>query len=1737
MKAGMKTELTCSRVIAAHETVLPLDVTQMSATRRVPTEAKKSFKMTFCALACAVGLSWQAAAGVPQIAGVNPVAANLGDTVTISGANFDANPANNIVHFGAVQAQVTSASATSLTVLVPPGATYAPVTVTVGGLTAYSRLPFIVKFNSVGLVTSDQFAAPVDLPADQGEMAAVAIADIDGDGKPDLIIANRASQSISVFRNLSTPGAITGASFAPRVDFPAAGAGDGPTAIATADLDGDGKLDVVVAEPSGGTIFVFRNTSTPGSITSASLAPAVAFGGLCGNRGIAIGDIDGDGKPDILAVCAQTVSVLLNTISAPGSINASSFAQRQSFPASNLGDFSSSIAIADIDGDGKPDVVVGSADSDPFQGTSFGVSLLRNASTVGNAAFEPPLDLDLSTTFGNGSSGTFITIGDLNSDGRPDIAVGLADEPISVLIQNNTAPGSFALAEFGIVPLYNNKMMFTPALADFDGDGRPDLAAVGAFLLGDKGLSFMQNLTPFGADLSTGPFSYSCCGPLAAESLALGDLDGDGMPDILAGYHAGGKISILRNAVAPCTAPVLFSASTTDGTTITACFNQQVTSASAQNPLQYIVNHGAVTVTSATLNSDGLSVVLTTSGNLGLPGTLFTVTASGIFPVHCTEPIPGGGTVSALVPPNTTFQRVMSFGLVDPSPITPSGLMQAADGMLYGTTVVGGSGGYGTIFRVNVDGTGFTVLTNFNGADGALPGGPANTHVGAPLLQASDGKLYGTTAAGGSTGNGTVFRINPDGTGLEVVKSFNGTDGSVPQAPLLQASDGALYGTTALGGIASYGTIFKLTLNGVFTVLTNLIRDQLFADYPWGGLMQGADGMLYGTTASGGSTGPGGGTIFKINTDGSGFSLICRLAVSAGTGAGPVTRPVQGPDGTLYVTTTCCGPLDPTGRYSLFGSVISVAPDGSNFKRLAVFDFPQGGPPTGPLLIGPDGDLYGTTVGGSAFFGLNGAMFKLHTDGTGFIVLTNFTGVQGKGPIGSLVLGGNGTLYGVATAGGDAYPIDFVPSNVVPFPPTQGYGTVFKLNLDGTGLTTVKSFNQDPRVGAYPPSPLLQGQDGAFYGTTRNGGVYNYGTVFKWDPNGGGQITVLKSFAGSDGANPNTSAGLVQGTDGTLYGTAQSGGSTDNGTVFKVNPDGTGFQVLKNFSGTDGSLPGAPLLFGTDGALYGVTQFGGGGDALEFPGGAGTVFKLGLDGAFTVLKSFNGTDGAQLQWGLIQGNDGALYGTTVGGGASQFTGTMFKISGGSFTFLRRFGVLQGDGVTPYGPLVQAPDGTLYGETADGGTGDGSGTIFRINPDGTGYQVIKGFCASCEGVGPLGGLLLASDGALYGNTKDGLFKLNRDGTGFVRLGIFTSSDGYNPPGGLVQARDGALYGTAMNGGDMNQGTIFRLIIGPIIQCPGNIVTHTDPGLCSAVVNFSVTGSEAGGNPVQVRCSPASGSAFPRGSTTVNCTATDPLGNQASCSFIVTVNDTQAPVVGAISAPVSPTPVNSSVAASANFTDNCGPHTGLWNWGDGSTSAGAVTEANGSGAVSGSHVYTAAGVYTLTLTVTDEAGNQGQQSFEFVVIYDPNAGFVTGGGWINSPAGAYAANPSLSGKATFGFVSKYQKGATVPTGQTQFQFQMASFNFQSTAYQWLVIAGPKAQYKGTGTVNGLSGYSFMLTATDGEINGGGGVDKFRIHITNTANGGTVYDNVPGAADDMNSANPEAISGGDIVIHSNR
>jgi hypothetical protein len=219
-----------------------------------------------------------------------------------------------------------------------------------------------------------------------------------------------------------------------------------------------------------------------------------------------------------------------------------------------------------------------------------------------------------------------------------------------------------------------------------------------------------------------------------------------------------------------------------------------------------------------------------------------------------------------------------------------------------------------------------------------------------------------------------------------------------------------------------------------------------------------------------------------------------------------------------------------------------------------------------------------------------------------------------------------------------------------------------------------------------------------------------------------------------------------------------------------------------------------------------------------------------------------------------------------------------------------------------------------------------------------------------------------------------------------------------------------------------------------------------------------------------------------------------------------------------------PVNTPIASEAYLSDpqTTDIHTATWDWGDGGNSEGTIDEEDK--IVTGEHSYAEPGVYTVALEIfNSDEDLLGQAVYQYVVVYDPAAGFVTGGGWFDSPAGAYKDDPSMEGQATFGFVSRYKKGATIPTGNTAFEFAAGDLYFQSTSYDWLVVTGSDyAKFKGSGTINGWGDFKFMLWAGDGAP------DTFRIRIweedENTAEEIDIYDN----------GSDQPINGGSIVIH---
>lgn len=265
--------------------------------------------------------------------------------------------------------------------------------------------------------------------------------------------------------------------------------------------------------------------------------------------------------------------------------------------------------------------------------------------------------------------------------------------------------------------------------------------------------------------------------------------------------------------------------------------------------------------------------------------------------------------------------------------------------------------------------------------------------------------------------------------------------------------------------------------------------------------------------------------------------------------------------------------------------------------------------------------------------------------------------------------------------------------------------------------------------------------------------------------------------------------------------------------------------------------------------------------------------------------------------------------------------------------------------------------------------------------------------------------------------------------------------------------------------------------------------------------------------------------------VTAQVVDDDGGAGVGSQVVTVINV-APAVGPITLDEVLLPVGVAITASAEFSDpGADTHVAEWSWGDGTDDLGAATSP-----VSASHVYTAAGLYQITLTVTDDDGGVGQSVSRTVAVYDPEAGFVTGGGWFDSPAGACqfgSCTDATTGRANFGFVAKYKKGATVPTGQTEFQLQVGDIDFHSTSYEWLVVSGPEAVLLGQGEVNGGGRYGLLIVAVDGALTAAeDAADLIRVKIWDIDQSLVIYDNGEGAATDFEATTE--LGGGNIAIH---
>lgn len=348
--------------------------------------------------------------------------------------------------------------------------------------------------------------------------------------------------------------------------------------------------------------------------------------------------------------------------------------------------------------------------------------------------------------------------------------------------------------------------------------------------------------------------------------------------------------------------------------------------------------------------------------------------------------------------------------------------------------------------------------------------------------------------------------------------------------------------------------------------------------------------------------------------------------------------------------------------------------------------------------------------------------------------------------------------------------------------------------------TVLHSFNGTDGFG--PMAGVIQGNDGALYGTTSQGGSASLGTVFRLPLTSPG-LTTLHSFSGVDGSV--LYSGLTLSSDGLLYGSTYSGGASDLGTLFRVRQDGGSFSSLYSFGGTDGAKPDdLKLTQANDGSFYGATSEGG--------AGGGTLFRFDpATSDLSTVHSFPGTAGVDAS---LMASNGVWYGTTYSGGANGM-GSVFVIDPFTDEFRTLHSFSGADGAYPVpGSLMQARDGNLYGTTQLGG----NGTVYRLNLDTELLTTLHVFSGTTDGRMPLGGLTEAGDGYLYGTTVLGgqgygtVFRVNPTTLDYGIVVRFGGSNGRSPSGNLCLAADNSLYGVTRLGGAFNAGTVYRVRLG-------------------------------------------------------------------------------------------------------------------------------------------------------------------------------------------------------------------------------------------------------------------------------------------------------------------------------------
>ncbi len=466
----------------------------------------------------------------PTIASFSPQSGLVGTSVTITGTNFSSNSANNIVYFGATKATVTAATATQLTVTVPVGATYMPISVLVNGLIAYSQKPFIITFPNNNLIDANSFGPRINYATGNYPNKLTAF-DLDDDGKLDIVTTNTNGNSISIHHNISSNNIATN-SFETRIDLPV---GQQPFDVEIGDLDNDGKLDIVITNEGSNTITVYKNNNLQGSLNGANFS-RTDFSSGPGSRGLAINDLDRDGKNDIIISTGGLYGIaILKNMGTQGAITGGSFVL-----TANLitGNGTQDVKVSDIDGDGKFDILVANGNR---------VAVFKNNSSPGNIS---------SSSFGNAvqfsqaTAGVVaiweIGVGDLDGDGKDELVTtnwGTFD--ISVY-RNIATSGVIDLNSFAApIKYFTGNYGLGLTIGDVSGDGKPDIVTANS---NGNNLSVFQNKIANNLD-NTSLVAVNFSAGISPSSVVIADINGDGKSELSAINRIDNNFSVYQNQV------------------------------------------------------------------------------------------------------------------------------------------------------------------------------------------------------------------------------------------------------------------------------------------------------------------------------------------------------------------------------------------------------------------------------------------------------------------------------------------------------------------------------------------------------------------------------------------------------------------------------------------------------------------------------------------------------------------------------------------------------------------------------------------------------------------------------------------------------------------------------------------------------------------------------------------------------------------------------------------------------------------------------------------------------------------------------------------------------------------------------------------------------------------------------------------------------------------------------------